>query len=85
MYSFEKSVIFCKPIYTEIIDDEWRKETLQDLDLVIGSAAINTDMSKNYERDLSQRLPTTEAKEWNDLSLEELITKFTDVQEENKE
>ena len=32
MYTFEKSVH--KPIHTTIIDDEWRREKFQDLDIV---------------------------------------------------
>eukprot|EP00343_Euplotes_focardii_P009214 CAMPEP_0205824912 /NCGR_PEP_ID=MMETSP0206-20130828/23220_1 /ASSEMBLY_ACC=CAM_ASM_000279 /TAXON_ID=36767 /ORGANISM="Euplotes focardii, Strain TN1" /LENGTH=81 /DNA_ID=CAMNT_0053123471 /DNA_START=36 /DNA_END=281 /DNA_ORIENTATION=- len=78
MYSFEKSVR--KPIYTQIIDDEWRNERLQDLDIVIGANVLTQDIKENFERDAA-RAPTNDIKDWNDLGLEELISKYTDPEE----
>eukprot|EP00345_Euplotes_harpa_P009157 CAMPEP_0168332720 /NCGR_PEP_ID=MMETSP0213-20121227/9128_1 /TAXON_ID=151035 /ORGANISM="Euplotes harpa, Strain FSP1.4" /LENGTH=80 /DNA_ID=CAMNT_0008336803 /DNA_START=53 /DNA_END=295 /DNA_ORIENTATION=- len=76
MYTFEKSMH--KSVHSTIIDDEWRKEKFQDLDIVLPPEISKNFQLQGIDADAQSRLPLSETKEWNDLSLDELINQFTD-------
>ena len=78
MYTFEKSVH--KPVHTSVIDDEWRKEKLEDLDIFLPPEINKNFQMQGMDADSQSRLPFSETKEWTDLSLDELIGKYADPQ-----
>jgi len=42
-YSFGMSVH--RPVLTQVIDDEWRREKFTDLDIILASKTVNTKLN----------------------------------------
>lgn len=58
----------------DVIDDEWRREKFNDLDVVLPFSVSKTIQMESYADTDNQRgLPISETKEWNDLGMNDLI------------
>jgi hypothetical protein len=76
-YTFAHSVH--RPVLTQVIDDEWRKEKFTDLDIILTSKIVQTKLNLDQgDEEMQQRIPITEVREWNDVGLQELISQFID-------
>ena len=93
-YSFVDSV--ANPLYTQIIDDSWRKEKFHNLDIILPAKIIqenlNTDQNENdpfsggaIGKEVSagrSNVPIADTKKWDDLSMNELIGKYTESEQQ---
>jgi hypothetical protein len=71
-----------KPIYSDIIDDEWRKEKFEDLDIELPqdlNIKFSMDNADDLENDKCKSIP--ECKTWADSGTADLILPYTEFKD----
>eukprot|EP00347_Sterkiella_histriomuscorum_P003427 403364333 len=68
-----------RPILSQIIDDDWRREKFTDLDIILSTKTVQAKLNMDSgDEEAQQRVPITEVREWNDLGFNELIASHTE-------
>ena len=61
------------PLLSVIVDNNWRKDSLKDLDIILPNHAKTQNDPEITEGGYNKIIPNEKSKEWNDIGLQDLL------------